>query len=370
MVTTTSAAPARSLSNSERAPTLRQFGRWRPVRYLSSGDFSEVYFAQHTVTGRVGALKVLSPSLVTSLGAKQRFLVDAHGASMTQHESLVTVYDGDITPDGTAFLVMQFLEGTSLAERLREGPLDLLSTCRVGAQIAGALGAAHTMGLPHGDVKPTNILLLLSRGRGGAPMVKVLGFGNGALIRAALSSRDQDLRLGTPTYMAPEQWLLHPAPSPHADIYALGVLLYRCLAGHAPWSATSSEQWTEVHVRAPVPELPPSCHAPTEVRALLRGMLAKRKEDRPSAEAVARTLGAVIGASTPERALGVGAAVATVEETAVITRQGDAEATVRLARPRRRSTQRSSPRIWLPWAVLALVAVVLVGMRIALAHAG
>ena len=181
---------------------------------------------------------------------------------------------------------MELLHGRSLHERLQRGDLSVEVSLRICAEVASALATAHAHGLVHRDVKPGNVMLT----PGGA---KVVDFGLAAV--AGERDREEDANvLGTPAYLAPERLNGHPVVAA-TDVYALGLLLYRLLAGRLPWTAETSTQMLEAHVYlepAPLPKLP---GVPPVVRKLVHRCLAKEPAERPNSSEVTVTLAHAAG---------------------------------------------------------------------------
>jgi serine/threonine-protein kinase len=198
-------------------------------------------------------------------------------------------------PGGTtaAYLVMELVEGQSLADRLRQGPLPWPEATAMAAEVATALAAAHRVGVVHRDIKPGNVMLT---GAG----AKILDFGIAALAGGDPAA-DGDRLVGTPAYAAPER--LQPgAAAPASDVYALGVLLYEALTGRRPVRAPTWKEAAEAHRAAtqgaPVP--PPDVPGlPRQVRRLCMDCMSADPAQRPTAEEAARGLAAAVGRRPP-----------------------------------------------------------------------
>jgi serine/threonine protein kinase len=233
-------------------------GNWRLMRLLGEGAFGAVFESEHTaIAGRMGAVKILRPQLSMQRDIKQRFLNEASAASRAEHENIVQVFDGGISPDGTCYQVMELLKGQSLARLLHsEKRLDAARTINIGAQIAAALGAAHALGIVHRDLKPDNVFIVP---RSTNPeFVKVLDFGV-AKLRGDPTATDDKLTstgmiIGTAPYMSPEQWQAKPDIDGRADIFSLGVMLFesqhavesrsaRCSPGRCSGLRVAGSRW-------------------------------------------------------------------------------------------------------------------------------
>jgi hypothetical protein len=272
---------------------LRLHDRFVLVEQVGVGGMSQVWRAVDEVLDRSVAVKVLASPLAGDPALRQATWREARAAARLAHPHVIQVYDyGEASlPDGALvpYLVMELVDGRSLATRLGEGPLPWREAVRTGAQVAAALAAAHRLGVVHRDVKPGNVMLTTA----GA---KVLDFGIAALV--GRRSEDGGLLVGTPAYVAPEQ--LHPSsPQPASDVYALGVLLYEALTGRPPVTAASWAEAAAAHragVVVPplaVPGLPP------EVARLIISCLAAAPADRPTARSVATELAVAAGMPDP-----------------------------------------------------------------------
>ena len=216
-----------------------------------------MYAGTHPVIGKRVAIKVLKRELSASAVAAVRFMREARAVNQVSHPNVIDVFAFGTLADGRLYLVMDLVEGRTLRERVQDGPLDADTALDVLAQIAAALDAAHARGVVHRDLKPDNVML----GDGAPPKVWVLDFGIAKLVAAGgtLAGNGtltgQGTWLGTPGYMAPEQWSADGA-GPASDRYALGVMAFELLAGKLPFQAPTLPQMMEQHFRAPVPALP------------------------------------------------------------------------------------------------------------------
>ena len=220
-------------------------GRYQIIRRIGEGGMGAVYEAKHTLIGKRVAVKVLLEKFVAKSDFVARLLQEARLASSIGHENIVDVTDFGTTDDGRSFVVMEFLDGESLAElTMREAPLPIERSLRIARQAASALGAAHAKGIVHRDVKPENIYLVQ---RGDADFVKVVDFGISKAVKPGGGDEAAEgyrlthtgLLLGTPLYMSPEQARGEEDLDHRVDIWALGVLLYECLTGEVPFRANN-----------------------------------------------------------------------------------------------------------------------------------
>jgi eukaryotic-like serine/threonine-protein kinase len=217
--------------------------RYEIIRRIGEGGMGAVYEARHTVLGKRVAVKVLLEKFFEKPELVARLLQEARLASSIGHENIVDVTDFGTTVDGRAFVVMEFLEGESLAQlTIREAPLPVERSLYIARQVASAVGAAHAKGIVHRDVKPENVYLIR---RAEADFVKVVDFG----VSKAVQSREEGAEwqrltrtgmvLGTPLYMSPEQARGGEDVDNRADIWALGVMMYECLTGEVPFRANN-----------------------------------------------------------------------------------------------------------------------------------
>jgi eukaryotic-like serine/threonine-protein kinase len=249
--------------------------RYRLVDRLGRGGMASVWRAVDQVLDRLVAVKVLAPWLMADGDFLERFRIEARAAAQLTHPHITSVFDyGEWDLPGgerVAFIVMELLDGESLAARLQRGSLPWPRAVDLCAQVAQALTAAHRRGMVHRDVKPANVVLIET----GA---KVLDFGIAAMAgEGALTSSGGVL--GTAAYVAPEL-LAGELVTPAADVYGLGMVLFESLTGRRPLAG---------EVEPVAPELP------AEVAVLVRRCLARRPAERPSSAEVAKRLQAALG---------------------------------------------------------------------------
>jgi len=249
---------------------------------------SVVWRADDDVLGREVAVKVLSPALARDPELRRQIRDEARTAARLRHPAVVGVYDyGELNENGRplSYVVMELVDGRTLADMLTGGGLPWKVAVLVGAQVAAALAAAHSAGIVHRDVKPANVMVT-------SVGVKLVDFG----ISAAVGELDQRKGqvLGTPAYLAPERVAGGPV-RPATDVYALGLLLYLALSGRMPWDASTVTQMVRAHVYARPAALPAIPGLPSQVAHLVFRCLAKQPADRPSAIEVAERLGEIAG---------------------------------------------------------------------------
>jgi serine/threonine protein kinase len=273
------------LTPSDQPGTLGRFGPYEIIEEIARGAMGIVLKARDPALARIVAIKVLAPALATNPAARTRFVREARAAAAISHEHVVDIHAVD-EANGLPYLVMQFISGQSLRERIRAtGPLGLEEILRIGTQVAAGLAAAHAQGLIHRDIKPANILL-----ENGVERVRITDFG---LARTAdeISSAEHGWLAGTPEFMAPEQARGEPVDH-RADLFSLGCVLYFMATGEPPFVGSTLlsviRKLSEEEPR-PLPELNPAL--PKWLGAIVTLLLAKDPAQRPpSAQAVAEML--------------------------------------------------------------------------------
>ncbi|SNY62570.1 serine/threonine-protein kinase [Paractinoplanes atraurantiacus] len=271
--------------------SLRIAERYRLVEKLGSGGMSEVWRGFDETLGRSVAVKVLSPKLAEDQSFRDRLRQEALAAARLCHPHITGVYDfGESALDDritVPFVVMELNDGESVAARVaRQGPLSWRDAVGVAVEVASALATAHARGVVHRDVTPANVMLT---GAG----AKVVDFGISAIVGQRDAAPDGSL-LGTPAYLAPER-LGGSQVSASADVYALGLLLYRSLTGRLPWPAETTADALRAHLYADPEPLPTLPGMPPAIADLCMRCLTKSPEDRPGAAEVAHALAAIIG---------------------------------------------------------------------------
>ena len=256
-------------------------GRYRIERLLGVGGMGEVYVAQQLSMGRAVALKLLRNEYAKRQEYRERFYVEARAASRLSHPNIVTVFDFGTAKDGL-FMVMELIQGESIPNVLMDGALDWRRAAQLVRQAADALAHAHSNDVVHCDIKTEN-LMLLNRGQT-EERVKILDFGIARLAGpGGVVERQAGPAIGTPMAMAPEVILGDP-PTPAADIYSLGVVLYELLAGAQPFDHTTVQRLVQQKLfEAPRDFVPPGAERRTAeaLMDLLRWMLAPRPDLRP-----------------------------------------------------------------------------------------
>ena len=277
-------------------------GTYRIDRLLAGGGCGDVYVATHLRLRSEVAVKVLLPSLVGNPDALARLRREADIMSTLRHPHVVQILDFNVTAEGIAFLVMELLGGWPLTGRTVAGPaFEPRAALHIIGQIADALAAAHAQGIVHLDLKPDNVILVPTDGRG--DFVKVIDFGiSQATWRERLAN--DPLIAGTPEYMAPEQAGGVNAEIDHrADQFSLAALSYRLLTGHEPFSGADPFAILQKVINETQP--PPSHWSPglsTGVDAVIDRAMSKRQDARyPHVMAFADALHVAVARIAPGR---------------------------------------------------------------------
>lgn len=211
-------------------------GRYRLDRLLGEGGMAEVYASTDLTAGRRVAVKVLRPDIADNAEAVERIKREGQLLTELKNPAIVSAERFDQLEDGTVYLVMELLEGETLGERTRRGPMDPAELAPIVAGTCAGLHAAHTRGIVHRDLKPDNVFLCPTEQ--GDLQVKLLDFGISKVFGGDKLTNTGEV-LGTPRYMSPEQLGAEPDVDARADVYALGVMLYEALAGRPPFLATT-----------------------------------------------------------------------------------------------------------------------------------
>jgi serine/threonine protein kinase len=275
-------------------------GRYIIKGVLGEGGMGTVYEAEHLGLGRAVAVKVLNPSQAKKRVAVKRFQQEARAAGAIGHPNICEVYDLGLLDDGSPYLVMEKLIGTTLADRIsREGGLPFDEIADVMIQVLSGLIAAHDKGIVHRDIKPENIFL--ARRVGCPPIVKILDFGVSKMMPQFQGGDEQlDLTrtgmvMGTPYYMSPEQARGERNLDGRVDVYACGVMMYEAIVGKRPFLAPNYNALLLSIINTtpkPIREVRPA--TPPALQAIVAHSMAKARDDRyPSANAVLRDIQAL-----------------------------------------------------------------------------
>jgi hypothetical protein len=340
-------------------------GRYRLIAPIAAGGMSIVWRGHDDVLARPIAVKLMAAPTPGS-GPQADAFVDrvrreAMAIARITHPYIANVYDYGESPEPgggvVPYIVMELVEGSSLAEVLARGPLSWPTAAGIGAQVAAALSAAHQFGVVHRDVTPSNIMLCVDG-------VKVIDFGISAPPGEAADAQI----FGTPAYLAPER--LSGGPTlPATDVYGLGLVIYQMVAGRLPWPSETTTQMLSAHQYLPPAPLPPIAGMPSHLVTLCQRALAVDPAARPTAGEVSLELAAIARAGDPRARPTVGSAelrsptgtrvlahgVRDAAPTAAATPSAGAEAVVAGA-GRNRSRRRDRRGLFaLPAVLLALL---------------
>jgi tRNA A-37 threonylcarbamoyl transferase component Bud32 len=291
-------------------------GRFAIVEQLGKGGSGEVYRADQTQLGRSAVIKVLRRDLTAGAGRVERFLREAKLASRLDHPYAAHIYAFGAETDNVLWIAMEHVRGVTLDELVtKRGAMPANIFAPLFARLCEVVHTAHELGIVHRDIKGANVMVIE---RAGQLLPKLLDFGiakfegtevtpAGAGSTGVQSIKDSDLTahgatLGSPHYMSPEQWSNAADVDARADIYALGVLAYRCLAGYLPFHTLARNQLAEAHTKQAVPPMPDFVTAP--LAEIVGRALAKQPAERwPTAvafaDALVRGAGATVKESVP-----------------------------------------------------------------------
>ena len=253
------------------------------LKKLGAGGMGEVYLAEDVVLNRKVAIKFLPPDSVADPQANRRLIREAQAAAKLVHPNICTIYEASEAA-GCGFIVMELVEGETLASRIKNNPLDLSECLEIAVQIADALTEAHSQAITHRDIKPQNIMLT------GHHQAKVIDFGLAGVVRdtSRIDSEAKTERLlistdrimGTLAYMSPEQ-IRRKTVDARSDIFSFGVVLYEMITGHQPFAADNASMTIAGIVSQETPPLSDYVSdVPTELERIVRKTLRKNREER------------------------------------------------------------------------------------------
>ncbi len=266
---------------------LGRLGQYDILEVVGRGGMGIVLKAQDAKLNRVVAVKVLAPELASNPTARKRFSREAQAAAAVSHDHVVTIYAVENHAGQLPYLVMEFIDGQSLQQKLdASGPLELKEILRIGRQIAAGLAAAHQQGLIHRDIKPSNILL-----QNGVQRVQITDFGLARAVDDVGMTKTGEVT-GTPQFMSPEQAQGHPVDV-RSDLFSLGSVLYAMCTGRSPFRADSSVATLRRvcdDVPRPIREI--NADTPNWLVDIINRLLEKKPDDRfQTADEVADLLG-------------------------------------------------------------------------------
>jgi serine/threonine protein kinase len=288
-------------------------GRYEIVRKIAEGGMGAVYEAQHNLSKKSVALKILFPHIGKDEGSRQRFLREVSAPAQIGHDGIVEVYDaGFDTQDGSLFVAMELLKGETLRDRLARGVLSRDQVLDLFEQLLDPLAAAHQKGIVHRDLKPENVFL--HRQRDGREVLKLLDFGIARdLDEKSMSVTQTGIAMGTPHYMAPEQAMSARGVSFPADVWAVGAMLYEALSGRPPFAGETASAIVVMAVSQPhLPLAQAAPDTPAPLAQLVDRCLAKEGDQRPKDGA------ALLGALRVARGKSAGIATGPIATSAAL----------------------------------------------------
>jgi serine/threonine-protein kinase len=280
-------------NTSSSSPNISKIARYEILREIGHGGMAIVYLAHDPNFQREVAIKVLPREALHDSTLYQRFQREARTIASLEHPAIVPVHDfGE--ENGQPFLVMRYLSGGSLANRIKQGPLSVAECAKVLLRIGGALDAAHAKGVVHRDLKPANILF----DQYGEAYLSDFGI---AQLSEATSPLTGSTVLGTPAYMSPEQIRGDGKVDGRSDIYALGIVLFEMLTGKPPFKADTPAQMMMAHLANPTPRLPAEkSDLPDSINGVLIRAMAKDPEFRfQTASELGNLLAAIASGQAP-----------------------------------------------------------------------
>lgn len=276
----------------ERSIVGQPIGQYRVIRRIGRGGMGVVYEAVHESIGQRVAIKTLNQELSANPAFVKRFFNEARATVIAQHPGLVKIFDYGQLPHGLLYIQMEFLEGETMGSRLAKvGRLPVETAVRWTRQIASAMAVAHARDIIHRDLKPDNTFVVPDREVEGGERIKILDFGLAKILRTdgvqnqPFSSKYTSMGgiVGTPAYMAPEQFRGEASIAGKADVYSLGVMLFEMLTGELPFAADSVGELMLQHLQQEPPDIAKKrAEVPAQLGKLLVSMLAKEAARRPS----------------------------------------------------------------------------------------
>ncbi|MFN0247557.1 MAG: serine/threonine protein kinase [Kofleriaceae bacterium] len=258
-------------------------GSYRITGQIAVGGMGTVFRAEHTLIGRVAAIKVLHPEMTQSREIVTRFFNEAKATSGIKHPGIVEVFDFGYMQSGHAYLVMEYLEGETLSQRMRaRGTMPEGEAAMLMRGVCSALAAAHAKGVVHRDLKPDNIFIVPEPDSPLGERTKILDFGIAKLTEVGEGNQHTKAGavMGTPTYMSPEQCRGTGEVDHRADLYSIGCMLYELVIGRPPFTQTGAGELLGAHLF--VEPDPPSRHGhiSPELEALVMRLLDKKVDRR------------------------------------------------------------------------------------------
>ena len=326
-----------------------QVGPYRISRLLGEGGMGAVYEAVNDSIERRVAIKVLHQECARQPEVVARFFNEARAANRINHPSMVQIHELGSLPDKTAYIVMEYLDGVTLAKCLQveQGPLDLHRALQYCWQIAAALAEAHAKGIVHRDLKPANVMLIRDALVPGGERVKILDFGIAKLATDARHGKTAShILMGTPSYMSPEQCRGAGTVDEKSDVYSLGILMFLVLSGRLPFDAEGAGELIVMHLHLAPPSLAALVPGiPPVVAALVHRLLEKDRQLRPVMREVERTLESMLKTEAVNKQRGQDEAVISQRPVRSQLRHLESSTTLALSTGQPASGRPAEPRV-------------------------
>ncbi len=260
-------------------------GKYEILDKIREGGMGSIYRVRHRLLEEIRVVKVMKPSTVADADLRRRFVEEARTATRLKHPNICTIHDFAIDESGMAYLVMEYIEGSSVSEFLKlQGRPALPLALEIAHQSLLALGFLHRKGIVHRDVAPDNIML--TRDEHGGPLVKLIDLGIAKVAEGPVDATATGVFLGKLKYASPEQYGSLPKGQRldgRSDLYGLGIVLYELLTGVLPFEGDTVVELLRAHVFAPprpFSQSDPEGRIPAELRGAVLKSLQKRREDR------------------------------------------------------------------------------------------
>ena len=271
-------------------------GKYEILAKIREGGMGAIYRVRHRLLEEIRVVKVMKPSVVADEDLRRRFIEEARTATRLKHPHICTIHDFAIDESGMAYLVMEYIDGASVADLLKlQGKPPLPLALEIAHQALLALGFLHRKGIVHRDVAPDNIML--TRDEQGAPVVKLIDLGIAKVTEAPVEATATGVFLGKLKYASPEQYGSLPKGQKldgRSDLYGLGIVLYEMLTGVLPFEGDTVVELLRAHVFSPpkpFSQSDPEGRVPKELREAVLKSLQKRRDDRfENAEAFDRSI--------------------------------------------------------------------------------